>query len=660
MKKFVAVILALLTLLSGTVVMGTGAAAAENAASAVGSIGFDTDKALYVHGVLSSDDTQAWQAWQSKHDEDFNEIEPGVKYFFLPTSADTSKIDVYNAFSYTVTLNGVSIPSGECKTVNYELNKAYSVRAENKIYTLKIMKSNAEAGIYINNSNADGNGTDLMEYLNEDKERNATATGAIVDSNGNIDNTPIKKIKGRGNTSWWKPKKGYNITYTENVVIGGMPKGKKFSILANYQDDSLSRNRFLYDLSDAAGMPYASDSRYVDFYVNGFYWGSYQMCQKVEVGKNCVVNDIDDTAYLNADGSINADFPFLCEVDASASYDDYYVDCAGNNKITIKAPEIDPGQPGYEEVKEYVRTKFNELYNAARNSSSDLSAYADVDSVAKLFLINEIGKNWDAGVSSLFFVYKQDENGVYKFYGSPVWDYDNSLGNATGVWGDLDDMGVDDYEEFTGWWCRYKGKSSRQKTSTNIMNNIARNTSVLNEVPRVWFESFVPALNDFYGTTDKGIMMSNSEYYNLLKDSAAMNYQSGWLLYTGDWICDHSRLDTAVFDKQTNTFKVTGSKTYDFNFDGMYDYTVDWLGGRMAWLSAQFYPDYTPSKLMGDVDLSGVIDVNDATMIQKWLVKLAELSDEQIELADTDRSGDIDVRDATLIQKYCVGIVSSL
>lgn len=44
-----------------------------------------------------------------------------------------------------------------------------------------------------------------------------------------------------------------------------MDKCKKFSMLANYQDDSLSRNRFLYDLSDAVDMPYASDSRYVDF-----------------------------------------------------------------------------------------------------------------------------------------------------------------------------------------------------------------------------------------------------------------------------------------------------------------------------------------------------------------------------------------------------------
>ena len=105
-----------------------------------------------------------------------------------------------------------------------------------------------------------------MTYLTADKSLSSKATGAIVDSNGDVDNTPIKKIKGRGNTTWQKSKKPFNLTYDSKVSIGGMAKSKKFSLLANYQDDSLSRNRFLYDLSDAVGVPYASDSRYVEFY----------------------------------------------------------------------------------------------------------------------------------------------------------------------------------------------------------------------------------------------------------------------------------------------------------------------------------------------------------------------------------------------------------
>jgi hypothetical protein len=661
MKKILSILLAVMLSITAVAVVPVSASAATESAETSGSISFDTVKALYVHGVLGSDDTEAWQAWQSEHDEDFNEVNSSVKYFFLPTSADDSKIDVYNAFSSSVTLNGVTIGAGETKTVSYSTAASYSVVAENKTYTLKVMKSNAEAGIYINNSNADGNGSDLMSYLNVDKSRSAKATGAIVDSEGNVDNTGIKKIKGRGNTTWQKAKKGYNITYNDNVKIAGMSKSKKYSILANYQDDSLSRNRFLYDLSDAVGMPYASDSRYVDFYVNGFYWGSYQICEKVEVGKNNLVNDIDDTAYLNADGTVAEDFPFVCEVDASAvDGEDYYVECSGGNKVTIKSPELEPTDVGYNEVKEYVKTKFNEFYTAIRSTSTDISTVADIDSVAKLYLINELGKNWDSGVSSTFFTYKQDENGNYKFYGSPVWDYDNSLGNATGVTWDLKNMGVSDYEEFTGWWCKYKGKSSSQKSSTNVMNCISRNKSVLAEVPQIWFEKFVPALNDFFSVTNNGIMMSKDEYYSLIKDSAAMNYQSGWKLNTSSWICDHSSLSAAVYDQTTHTFTTTGTNNYNSDFEGMFNYCTDWLSGRQAWLSAQFYPNYTPSYTIGDVNEDGKVDVSDVTEIQKYIASMTELTDNQLLAADVNADGKIDITDATKIQKYLAGIETTL
>ena len=111
--------------------------------------------------------------------------------------------------------------------------------------------------------------------------------------------------------------------------------------------------------------------------------------------------------------------------------------------------------------------------------NGNLSAVADIDSVAKLYLINELGKNWDSGVSSTFFTYRQDENGNYKFYGSPVWDYDNSLGNAKGVQWDLRNIGVTDYEEYTGWWCQHKGKTSASaKRSNNVIARISQNAAV--------------------------------------------------------------------------------------------------------------------------------------------------------------------------------------
>ncbi|MGN1433352.1 MAG: CotH kinase family protein [Ruminococcus sp.] len=656
MKKLTSIILALVLTFSALSVCSVSAAQDKP-------ISFDTYEALYVHAVSGSNDSEAWQAWQCEHDEDFTVVNPNVNYFFLPTSADSKKVDIYNAYKTSVTVNGVEIPSGEVKTVNYELGKSYSVDVSGKTYTLKFMKSNAEAAIYINNTDASGNGAALLVYLNEDKSRSAKATGAIVDSKGNIDNTDIKKIKGRGNTTWDKPKKAYNITYSDAVSIAGMKKSKKYSILANYQDDSLSRNRFLYDLSDAVGMPYASDSRYVDFYSDGFYWGSYQITEKVEAGSSNLISDIDDTAYLNEDGTVNSDFPFVCEVDSGAQDgEDYYVKTSSGNKVTIKAPELEEGDVGYEEVKEYVKQKFDAFYNSVKSRTSDPTDYADVESLAKLYLINELGKNWDSGVSSLFFVYKQDSSGKYKFYGSPVWDYDNSLGNAVGVERELSNIGVTDYEEYYGWWCKYKGRSSNSKSVTNIMNFISRNNIVYEKSVSVWFEEFVPVINDFASDSSTPETSSTSEmyraytYYNLLKDSAQMNYQSGWLLNTGSWIADHSSLYKANFDMATNTYTVdTKATTYTQDFTGMYNYCVDWLTSRAAWISSEMSDDYTPSeKQIGDVNKDGSLSISDATEIQKYAVGIVYFIPSQASLGDVNGDGIINVLDATEIQKMIV------
>ena len=618
---------------------------------------FAEAQALYVHAVSGSADAEAWQAWQSVHDEDFEVAEPDVKYFFLPSSAGEHSIDVYNSYDVAVTLNGVEIAPHRAAAVSYDPEVAYPVTVGDQSFTLTMMRSNAEAAIYINNPDADGEGTDLMTYLNDDKSLSAKATGAIVTPDGTLNNTPIKKIKGRGNTSWDKPKKGYNITYDKKVGIAGMKNSKKYSILPNYQDDSLTRNRFLYDLSDAVGLPYASDSRYVDFYVNGFYWGSYLMCEKVEPGS--LVPEVDEKGYLNEDGSIKEDFAFIAEVDASAGDDDYWVNVDGL-KITIKAPEINPDNPGYDEVKAYVKAKFSAFYNAT-GPSSKLSDYADIDSVAKLYLINELGKNWDSGVSSTFFTYKPDENGVYKFYGSPVWDYDNTLGNAKGIANDLRSIGVTDYEEYTGWWCQYKGKTG--KRSQNIIARISQNAEIKAALPSIWFEDFVPAIDHFsgakYSDAIDSELMTRGEYYDLIKASADMNYTSGWLLNTGKWIADHSTLNKAVYDPKTKKMIVDTQVThYAQNFEGMYDYAFDWAQGRAAWLSEQFAPNYVPSsaKLRGDADGDSEVTILDATRIQRYLAGLITSEELSMDAADADGDGNVTILDATRIQRVLAGL----
>ena len=501
---------------------------------------------------------------------------------------------MYNGYGSEVTLNGMTIAPHTTQAVPYEAGAAYSVDVEGISYTLMPMKSYAEAAIFINNSNVNDSELDIMGFLSKAKSGKASATGAIVTPDGRTDNTGITKIKGRGNTSWGKPKKSYNITYSSMVNIAGMDAGKTFSVLANYQDDLLSRNRILYDLSDAVGMPYAPDSRYVDLYVNGFYWGSYQLCEKIEPGS--LLPRVETGDYLNADGTVKEDIDFVVEIDPSAGDDDNWIS-VNDLKVTINSPKLDPDDAGYDDVRSYVKEKLEAFY-AATARSGDLAGVADIESLAKLYLINELGKNWDSGAASTFFNHRRSDDGVYRFYGSPVWDYDNSMGNATGVKDDLRSFGVTDYEEYTGWWCRYKDISgSGDEEPENIIARISLHPDVQAAVPAIWFGDFVPALDHFAGNQYDSLidaeLKTREEYFALISDSAQMNYTSGWLLNTGAWIADHSTLNKAIYDTSAREMKVdAAATTYGQTFTDMYNYAIDWMLSRAAWLSEQFAQGY--------------------------------------------------------------------
>lgn len=53
-----------------------------------------------------------------------------------------------------------------------------------------------------------------------------------------------------------------------------------------------------------------------------------------------------------------------------------------------------------------------------------------------------------------------------------------------------------------------------------------------------------------------------------------------------------------------------------------------------------------------DVDLDGKVSIDDATLIQKYIVELSDLNAEQTKIADCNNDGNINVDDTTFIQKF--------
>ena len=59
---------------------------------------------------------------------------------------------------------------------------------------------------------------------------------------------------------------------------------------------------------------------------------------------------------------------------------------------------------------------------------------------------------------------------------------------------------------------------------------------------------------------------------------------------------------------------------------------------------------------IGDADFNGKINIRDATLIQKSVANITELSPEGKRLADADFSDSVNIRDATAIQKWIAGV----
>lgn len=67
----------------------------------------------------------------------------------------------------------------------------------------------------------------------------------------------------------------------------------------------------------------------------------------------------------------------------------------------------------------------------------------------------------------------------------------------------------------------------------------------------------------------------------------------------------------------------------------------------------------TEQILYGDVNNDGVINVADATLVQKHAADIIKLNDDQLKRADVNFDGVVNVHDSTLIRKYAAEIISS-
>jgi len=239
--------------------------------------------------------------------------------------------------------------------------------------------------------------------------------GVIKITNGSEEATELNflEIKGRGNSTWNFPKRPYQIRFSQKQKVLGMPKGKKWLLLANYTDKTMLRNEVGFELGRISQLDWTPDSRFADLYINEEYLGTYQVTQKVEESSNRV--DIGD------DG-------FLLEVDQldRLDEDDVYFKTV-EYLFNIKEPSVVKGDEKYSFIASYLIEFENVLHGENfKDPIHGYNKYIDVDALIDWYLINEIARNNDAVFhSSVFMTLIPGE----KLKLGPIWDFDISFGN---------------------------------------------------------------------------------------------------------------------------------------------------------------------------------------------------------------------------------------
>lgn len=427
----------------------------------------------------------------------------GNAHFALPSAFDLSGAQlVYSTGpepSITLGDNPASIAVGSGVSlidlglaVIANSNKSVAVRSAldaADLFTFDVKQTTGVASMFINSDDPVNFGRGYIESSGDHTA--AAGSMKLINASGiSVYDGALSQIKGRGNSTWMMEKKPYQIKLdkkTDLLETGNKAnKNKTWVLLANAYDGTSMRDAAAYSLASALGTRAPIEYRAVDLYYDGQYRGAYILCEKVQVNSGRVdISNLEDAndavngganyqlvegtnSYGNrmkyAEGLQNpSDITggYLIEFDQEryVGEDAWFSVDMGNGLLyfVCKSPGV-----WTKDEAEYLSDRFQEFFDCIRNggvnpkTGKTTAEYCDVDSLARLYWLNEITKCIDGFNYSSTYLYKNsDSSGDSRLVFGPAWDFDLAMGNA------LSSQSCDDNLSPQGWRTRNTVLGSR-------------------------------------------------------------------------------------------------------------------------------------------------------------------------------------------------------
>lgn len=398
-------------------------------------------------------------------------------------------------------------------------------------------------------------------------------------------------IKVRGNSTAMTAKKSFTFKFDKKKDLFGMGKGKKWVLLANAFDPTLLRNYIAFDFAQELGIAYTSNQKIVELWLDGKFRGCYILTEPVQEGKDRVDIDIDGTK------------DFMLEYERLRTDEGTTYITAGGLRFGISEPD----EPGDGQVS-YITDTMNRLANIINSGNeNEIKANIDIESFTKFYVLNEFIKTNDFNFSSVFFYYKDG-----RLYAGPPWDYDLTMGNVN------KDFSANSAAAFEtdGEYINGKLFYGRLCSYDWFMDKV-----------RLEYEHHSRYIRNLYA--DGGLIDKLADNYS---EVFSRNYnEAGWQI------------------RYLINVMMYPLPTYEENLA----FLKSWCAGRDKWLSDFYRIDTLPYRL-GDCDGNGVVNINDATLVQKHAAMLITFNNEQKSAADINRDGKINIGDATSIQRAAI------
>lgn len=570
-----------------------------------------------------------------------------AKYLFLPASADMTQLSLTFATepaSHKVMLSGnkgmtylsdaVDVTAVAAVGADGYREITASVGKGKQPLTFRVMQASAIPTMYLTSSDA----AQGRDWVDASKSNAATGTMNLIGADGTpVYSGELKQIKARGNSTFtYAEKKSYQIKLAEpSDLLGKQEQVKTWVLLASYFDATQMHDKLIKDLAAELGLAYTASCDWVNLYYDGEYRGVYLLSEKNSVGATSVAITDMEQAYEQLNEGYGTDMTTALAKNSYGQQYQYTKDMKEPENITggylielnhdmwdeasgfktrqgvafnVKSPEW-CGDSAMKYISEYYQAFEDAVYATddtgaytGYNASTGkyFYDYVDMDSLVKVFLLQELALNCDGFISSVYF-YK-DADG--KMFAGPIWDQDMTFGTG---WNKTNGAEIVDYH--------YLAKA------------LIRIPDFEAAVKEYYTNTFASEVRDLLGSNG-----TIARQYALLKDNAAMNYT----------IWDYIRIGNPEME---------GHIWQGVSYQGVVDEMTTWIENRLANMDSRFN---LQSIVAGDVNGDGDVDIFDVYALSRYLAGYDVEGIIPVN-GDINGDGDVDIFDAWALQRRLAG-----